>query len=286
MRPRRCRGFSGPPWTATPWRPGTPSGPASGRPSTWRSRVRCPWARSRTRGVASGEALRVPTGAMLPEGADAVVMVEYTAEHPDQTLEVRRAVAPGENVLKPGEDVGRGAALRGRGKVAPPGHRPVGRSGDPRLTVYQRPRVAILSSGDEIVPMDQRRPRPGAGFQRLSGRGPGAGVGRPASDQRHHYRMISPPPGGPGRGPYRGRPDPHLRRLLGGGAGPDPERHPGPARRRGPGARGGHPARQTHHPGGGGEAEQTPSGPAGAPGLGRGGHGGPGPAAVGAPGRP
>ncbi|MGB8874408.1 MAG: molybdopterin molybdenumtransferase MoeA, partial [Desulfobaccales bacterium] len=37
-----------------------------------------------------GEAFRVPTGAMLPEGADAVVMVEYTAEHPDLTLEVRR----------------------------------------------------------------------------------------------------------------------------------------------------------------------------------------------------
>ena len=48
---------------------------------------------------------------MLPPGADAVVMIEYTAEHPDGTLEVRRAVAPGENVLKPGEDVARGEVL-------------------------------------------------------------------------------------------------------------------------------------------------------------------------------
>ena len=46
----------------------------------------------------SGEALRLATGGMLPPGADAVVMVEYTAEHPDRTLEVRRAVAPGENI--------------------------------------------------------------------------------------------------------------------------------------------------------------------------------------------
>jgi molybdopterin molybdotransferase len=113
------------------------------------------------RGVGSGEVLRVPTGAMLPEGADAVVMVEYTAEHPDQTLEVRRAVAPGENVLSPGEDVGAGELLFDAGvRLRPQDVGLLAALGITRLTVYQKPRVAILSSGDEIVPLD-RRPGPG-----------------------------------------------------------------------------------------------------------------------------
>ena len=114
-----------------------------------------------TRGVGSGEALRVPTGAMLPEGSDAVVMVEYTAEHPDKTLEVRRAVAPGENVLSPGEDVGAGELLFEAGvRLRPQDIGLLAALGITRLTVYQKPRVAILSSGDEIVPLD-RRPAPG-----------------------------------------------------------------------------------------------------------------------------
>ena len=57
---------------------------------------------------------------MLPEGADAVVMLEYTAEHPDGTLEVRRAVAPGENVLTPGEDVPAGKLLFRRPRASAP----------------------------------------------------------------------------------------------------------------------------------------------------------------------
>ena len=113
------------------------------------------------RGVGGGETLRVPTGAMLPEGADAVVMIEYTAEHPDGTLEVRRAVAPGENVLQPGEDVARAEVLFPAGRRLRP--QEVGllaALGIRRLEAYKKPRVAIISSGDEIVPLDQR-PGPG-----------------------------------------------------------------------------------------------------------------------------
>jgi molybdopterin molybdotransferase len=113
------------------------------------------------RGVQPGEVLRVPTGAMLPEGADAVVMIEYTAEHPDKTLEVRRAVAPGENVLQPGEDVQAGELLFEAGsRLRPQDVGLLAALGIFRLGVYQKPRVAIISSGDEIVPMD-RRPGPG-----------------------------------------------------------------------------------------------------------------------------
>jgi molybdopterin molybdotransferase len=114
-----------------------------------------------TLGVAAGETLRVATGAMLPPGADAVVMLEYTAEHPDGTLEVRRAVAPGENVLKPGEDVSRGEALFPAGRrLRPQEIGLLAALGIRRLAAYKKPRVAIISSGDEIVPLDEK-PRPG-----------------------------------------------------------------------------------------------------------------------------
>jgi len=114
-----------------------------------------------TRGVGPGETLRVPTGAMLPSGADAVVMIEYTAEHPDGTLEVRRAVAPGENVLTPGEDVARGEVLFPAGRrLRPQEIGLLAALGIRRLAAYQKPRVAIISSGDEIVPLDEK-PRPG-----------------------------------------------------------------------------------------------------------------------------
>lgn len=113
------------------------------------------------REVTGGETLRVPTGAMLPEGADAVVMLEYTAEHPDGTLEVRRAVAPGENVLQPGEDVGRGEVLFAAGRrLRPQEIGLLAAVGVTHLLVYQKPRVAIISSGDEIVPLTGR-PGPG-----------------------------------------------------------------------------------------------------------------------------
>jgi molybdopterin molybdotransferase len=113
------------------------------------------------RGVNPGETLRAPTGAMLPPGADAVVMVEYTAEHPDGTLEVRRAVAPGENVLTPGEDVTRGAILFPAGRrLRPQEIGLMAALGVTRVTVYKIPRVGIISSGDEIVPLDAK-PLPG-----------------------------------------------------------------------------------------------------------------------------
>ena len=109
------------------------------------------------RGIGPGEVLRVPTGAMLPDGADAVVMVEYTAEHPDQTLEVRRAVAPGENVLQPGEDVQAGELLFEAGtQLRPQDIGLLAALGTTRLTTYKKPRVVILSSGDEIVPVERR----------------------------------------------------------------------------------------------------------------------------------
>jgi molybdopterin molybdotransferase len=113
------------------------------------------------RPLAPGEALRIATGGMLPEGADAVVMVEYTAELPDGTLEVRRAVAPGENVLQPGDDVRAGETLLPAGRrLRPQDLGLLAALGLPRLSVYRHPKAAILSSGDEVVPL-HTQPAPG-----------------------------------------------------------------------------------------------------------------------------
>lgn len=109
--------------------------------------------------VGPGEAWRIATGGMLPKGATAVVMVEYTREMPDGTLEVHRPVAPGDNLLQPGEDV------RAHDPLFQPGRRLrpqdiglLAALGVSRVTVHRRPRVALLSSGDEIVPITKEPP--------------------------------------------------------------------------------------------------------------------------------
>jgi molybdopterin molybdotransferase len=109
--------------------------------------------------VGPGEAWRIATGGMLPQGADAVVMVEYTNEMPDGTLEVRRPVAPGDNVMHPGEDV------RANDPLFPAGRRLRSQDigllaalGVTRVGVHLKPRVAVLSSGDEIVPITKQPP--------------------------------------------------------------------------------------------------------------------------------
>jgi molybdopterin molybdotransferase len=111
--------------------------------------------------VGGGEAWRIATGGMLPGGADAVVMVEYTNEMPDGALEVRRPVAPGENVLQPGEDVKAHEPLFPAGRpLRPQDIGLLAALGTSRVPVYLRPRVAVLSSGDEIVPITEN-PAPG-----------------------------------------------------------------------------------------------------------------------------
>lgn len=136
-------------------------GASVGAPQYLEIKGEVPMGAAPVRPLAPGETLRVPTGAMLPEGADAVVMLEYTAEHPDQTLEVRRAVAPGENLLTPGEDVPAGKLLFKKGaRLRPQDLGLLAALGITHLKAYRRPRVAILSSGDEIVPV-ARQPGPG-----------------------------------------------------------------------------------------------------------------------------
>jgi molybdopterin molybdotransferase len=111
--------------------------------------------------VGRGEAVKVHTGGALADGADAVVMVENTQSVDALTIEVSRPVAPGENLLKVGDDIGVGRVLFSSGHLLRP--QDIGAMtalGIARVRVSARPRVAIISAGDEVVPPEVT-PSPG-----------------------------------------------------------------------------------------------------------------------------
>ncbi len=110
--------------------------------------------------VARGEAVRIPTGGILPSGADAVVMQEHVRRSDAEAM-LLRAVRPGENVISRGEDVRRGeAVLRAGRRLRPQDLGILAGLGRARVPVRIRPRVAVLSSGDELVP-PEATPAPG-----------------------------------------------------------------------------------------------------------------------------
>ncbi|MDD1660067.1 MAG: molybdopterin molybdotransferase MoeA [Methanomicrobiales archaeon] len=105
------------------------------------------------RAVAPGECLYVPTGAVLPDGADAVVMVEHTEQARDLVL-IRRPVAKGENVLARGEDYPRGGMVLPKGRrLRPQDLGVLAAAGRSRILVFRQPRVGIISTGNELVPV-------------------------------------------------------------------------------------------------------------------------------------
>ena len=108
----------------------------------------------------AGCAVQVATGAMLPEGADAVVMLEYTEQF-GQELAVSCAVAPRENIIDIGDDVRLGARLFDKGhKLCAQHIGALAMLGSTHVQVYAAPRVAILSTGDELVDIADH-PQPG-----------------------------------------------------------------------------------------------------------------------------
>ncbi len=101
-----------------------------------------------------GQALDIMTGAPGPAGADAVVMVEYTARYGD-VVEVRRPVSSGENFVPKGAEARQGALLLKPGTRLTPAALALAASvGRAAISVYRRPQVAILSTGDELVPVE------------------------------------------------------------------------------------------------------------------------------------
>lgn len=105
--------------------------------------------------VAGGEAVRIATGGLLPVGADSVVMVEHAEVLDDAGLEVSRAVAPGQHLIAAGEDFEQGERIAPRGRrLRPQDAGVLAAFGRSRVTVFRRPVVGIVSTGDEIVPID------------------------------------------------------------------------------------------------------------------------------------
>jgi molybdopterin molybdotransferase len=106
--------------------------------------------------LGAGDCVSIMTGAPLPPGADAIVMVEY-AETRGDGVEIQRAVHPAENVVYQGSEAPSGVRVLSRGKRLGAGEvgllASVGKS---RVSVFARPRVAILATGDEVVPVEQR----------------------------------------------------------------------------------------------------------------------------------
>ncbi len=108
------------------------------------------------RRVGPGEAVRIHTGAMLPDGADAVVMVEDTNQHGEE-IEVLAASPAGDNLLFPGEDVRPGdLAVAGGTRLDVAALGGLAALGAAQVTVRVRPRIAILSTGDEVVAVGER----------------------------------------------------------------------------------------------------------------------------------
>jgi putative molybdopterin biosynthesis protein len=104
------------------------------------------------RPVLSGTATSIATGGPLPRGADAVVMVEHTQSVGGTTIAIRRAASPGQFISYAGSDIARGEALLRAGTVI--GSREIGMlaaCGIAEVSVARRPRVAVISTGDELV---------------------------------------------------------------------------------------------------------------------------------------
>jgi len=128
------------------------AGAAPGSPVRLRVVAELPAGKAPSVPVGPGEAIRIMTGAPIPEGADAIVMVEDTAADGDAVV-ISRAAQEGDHVRAAGGDLAAGAAAIPAGAVLGPAHLGVVSSlGHAAVTVVRRPRVAVMSTGDELVP--------------------------------------------------------------------------------------------------------------------------------------
>lgn len=103
--------------------------------------------------VGPGICYYVPTGGEIPEGADAVVMVEYT-ELAAETVLIKKPVAPGENMVAKGEDFSQGQVVLGQGrKLSPQDIGALAAVGVAHVPVTKMPKIGIISTGNELVPV-------------------------------------------------------------------------------------------------------------------------------------
>lgn len=127
-------------------------GASESMPAYLRLAGEVPMGRSAGLRLAAGELVKIHTGGMVPDGANAVVMVENTQLVDERTVEVLRPVAPGENVISIAEDTQRGALILPEGqRLRPQDLGALAGAGITEVDVAVQPRVAVLATGDEIV---------------------------------------------------------------------------------------------------------------------------------------
>jgi len=103
-----------------------------------------------------GEAAKISTGGMLPQGADAALMFEHTQQVDEKMIEALRPVSPGEHVIQAGEDAKTGETILRKGRrLRPQDIGALAGLGIATVRVYKKPKVSIISTGDEIVPVDR-----------------------------------------------------------------------------------------------------------------------------------
>ena len=109
-----------------------------------------------SKSIGAGQAIRIMTGAPLPKGADTVLKVEDT-EHTPDSVRVFKPEQQGANIRPQGEDVKKGECIIGKGTQIRPGEAGMlAILAKSFIFAYQRPRVAILSTGDELADLDER----------------------------------------------------------------------------------------------------------------------------------
>lgn len=111
------------------------------------------------RPIGKSECMKIATGGALPPGADAVVMLEHTQAVDEHTIEVTKPVSPLENVVQKGDDLKKGEVVLSRGhRIRPQDMAALASLGIVSIEVFEQPKVAIISTGNEIVPSDGPQP--------------------------------------------------------------------------------------------------------------------------------
>ncbi|MCF6466091.1 molybdopterin molybdotransferase MoeA [Clostridium sp. Cult2] len=107
--------------------------------------------------IKSGEAMYVPTGGMIPQGADGMVMVEYTEKLDEENLMVYKPISFNENIILKGDDIeiGEIALKKGR-KITPEVVGVLAALGLSKVNVYKKPKFYVISTGDEIIDLDEK----------------------------------------------------------------------------------------------------------------------------------
>jgi len=117
--------------------------------------------REATQPLTPGTAMRISTGGMMPPNADAVVMVEYTDETDAGLVEIHRGVSPWQNVIQIGDDIKKGELVFPRGRrLRAHDLGALTGVGIASIPVFKKPRIALISTGDEIVDVESE-PLPG-----------------------------------------------------------------------------------------------------------------------------